>query len=147
MTYRGFWIVCRNCLFPIRLPMFLKTSLWLENSRSVPLLLACPVCAHVERYGVTELKATAFQIPDPFRQKKVELYLVEVPCGVLHCKETARICAVAATTMSVCSLLELWKHWVIHSPCCGHSFKARRRPSTWGVYGFHRVEQRPFART
>jgi hypothetical protein len=134
MTYPGSWIVCRNCLFPIRTPSLLKTSLWPENSRSIPILLACPVCAHVEQYSRAALRAITFRIPDPFRQAKAALYAVEVPCGVLHCEGTARVYAVAATTLSVMSLLELWKHWVIHAPCRNHSFKARRS-WTWGVYG------------
>lgn len=146
MTYRGFWIVCRNCLFPIRLPYLLKTSLSIENTHSIPILLACPVCAYVEPYTGTELKAIAFRIPDPFRQEKAALYVVEVPCGVPRCDGSARIYAVAATSISVTSLLELWKHWVIHAPCRNHSFKARRC-WTWGVYGVHQVHQPTFDRT
>ena len=139
MTYRGFWIVCRNCLFPIRLPSLLKTSVCL--SRPHRLLLACPVCAHVEQYRNAELRAIAFRIPDPFRQEKAALYAVEIPCGVPQCGGRARIYAVAATTLSVMSLLELWKHWVIRAPCRNHSFKARRC-WTWGVYGVREVHQR-----
>jgi hypothetical protein len=142
MTYRGFWIVCRNCLFPIRMPSLLETSLWAENSRSI-LLLACPICAHVEQYSRAGLKAIAFRIPDPFRQGKAALYAVEIPCGARHCEETARIYAVAATTLSVMSLLELWKHWVIHAPCRNHSFKLRRS-WTWGVYGIRASGQPTF---
>jgi len=136
MTYRGFWIVCRNCLFPVRLPSLLKTSLSLSRSNS--LLLGCPVCAHVEQYSGAELRAIAFRIPDPFLQEKATLYAVEVPCGVLQCNGKARIYAVAATTLSVISLLEVWKHWAIRVPCRNHSFKARRC-WTWGVYGVRQV--------
>jgi hypothetical protein len=143
MTYRGFWIVCHNCLFPIRLPSVLKASLWPGKNRSIPILLACPVCAHVEQYWGADLKAVAFRIPDPFRQEKAALYAVEIPCGVPQCEGTARIYAVAATTLSVMWLLELWRHWVIHAPCRNHSFKARRR-WTWGVYGVRQVHQRTF---
>jgi hypothetical protein len=135
MTYRGFWIVCHNCLFPIRLPSLLKGSLCL--SRSNRPLLACPACAHVEQYRSAELRAITFRIPDPFGQEKATLYAVEVPCRVPHCKGTARIYAVAASTLSVMSLLDLWKYWVIHSPCRNHSFRARRC-WTWGVYGVRR---------
>jgi hypothetical protein len=131
MTYRGFWIVCCNCLFPVRLPALLKASLRLGGSNRF--LLACPACAHVEQYRSAELSAIAFRIPDPFRQEKASFYEVEVPCRVRHCKGTARIYAVAAASRSVMSLLELWKHWVIHPPCRDHSFKPSRR-STWGVY-------------
>jgi len=141
MTYRGFWIVCRNCLFPIRIPALLKTSLWPESSRSIAILLACPVCAHVERYARSGLETIAFRIPDPFRQGKAALYAIEVPCGARHCEGMATIYAVAATTLSVMSLLELWKHWVIDAPCRNHSFKARRC-WTWGVYGVQEVRQR-----
>lgn len=143
MIDRGFWIVCRNCAFPIRLPYYLKTPLCDESSRSVPVLLACPVCGYVERYSGAELEAIAFRVPDPFRQKKATLYIVNVPCGVHHCERTARIHAVAATTMSVTSLLELWKHWVIHAPCRNHRFKARQC-WTWGVYGVPQFDQRIF---
>lgn len=145
MTYRGFWIVCRNCLFPIRLPSLLKTLLHLENSRSNSILLACPVCAYVEPYAGGELEAIAFRIPDPFGQKKAALYVVRVPCGVQDCEETARIYAVAATTLSVTSLLQLWRHWVIHATCRNHSFRARRC-STWSVYDVHQVHQTTFER-
>lgn len=140
MTYPGVWIVCHNCLFPIRLPSLLKASWWPENSRSIPILLACPVCAYVEQYRGGELKAISFRIPDPFRQERAALYAVEVPCRVMHCAETARIYAVAATILSVTSLLELWKHWVIRARCPNHSFKARRR-WTWGVYGVRDIHQ------
>ena len=139
MTYRGLWIVCRNCLFPIRLPSFLKTVL--GSSGSELLLLACPVCVHIERYKTAELRAIAFRIPDPFRQGKAILYAVEIPCKVTKCKGIAKIYAVAATTLSVMALIELWKHWVIRTPCQNHSFKARRS-WTWGVYGVREIPQR-----
>ena len=132
MTDRGLWIVCRTCLFPIRLPVVVKSSL--APSRSNRLLLACPVCAHVGRYGGADLKAIAFRIPDPFCQEKANLYAVEVPCGIPHCEGKTRIYAVAASTLSLTMLLDLWKHWVIHSPCRNHSFRAGRC-WTWGVYG------------
>jgi hypothetical protein len=139
MTYRGFWIVCRNCLFPIRLPN-LKTSPSFANNGSIGILLACPVCAHVKPYRGAALEAVAFRIPDPFRQKKAALYVVEVPCRISHCDQKAKIYAVSATTVSVTSLLELWKHWVIHARCPGHFFSARRY-WTWGVYGVHQVHR------
>jgi len=140
VIYRGFWIVCRRCLFPIRLPSMLKTSRYPGPNR---LLLACPVCVHVEPYSGAELRAIAFRVPDPFRQGRATLYAVEVPCDAPHCEGRARIYAVAATTLSVMSLLELWKHWVIHAPCRNHSFRAGRR-WTWGVYGVRQVQQRVF---
>jgi hypothetical protein len=139
MTYRGFWIVCRNCLFPIRLPSLLKTPLCLNRSNR--LLLACPVCAHVEQYSGADLKAIAFRTPDPFRQQKATLYAVVIPCGVQHCEGTTRIYAVAASTLSLIALLGLWKHWVIDAPCRNHSFKAHRS-WTWGVYGVRQVHER-----
>jgi hypothetical protein len=98
MTHRGFWIVCRNCLFPIRLPTILKTSACL--SRSNRFLLSCPVCAHVERYRGAEVGAIAFRIPDPFRLDKATLYAVEVPCRVPHCEGKTWIYAVAATSLT-----------------------------------------------
>jgi hypothetical protein len=143
MTYRGLWIICRNCLFPVRVPYLLKTSFCLANNGSIRILLACPVCAYVEQYCGTELKAIAFRVPDPFRQKKAALYVVEVPCGVSHCEGRARIYAVAATMISITSLLEVWKHWVIQAPCRGHFFRARRC-WTWGVYAVPHVDRRTF---
>jgi hypothetical protein len=138
MTYRGCWVVCRSCLFPIRLPALLKMSPSAEASHWIPMLLACPACAHVEQYRGSELKAVAFRIPDPFGQKKAALYEVEVPCGVRQCEGKARIYAVAAARLSITVLLEVWKHWVIHARCHGHVL----RPSrcwTWGVYGVDQV--------
>lgn len=133
MPYRGFLIVCHTCLFPIRMP-----DLWVEKASSISILLACPACAHVEQYNASELKAVAFRFPDPIGQKRAELYVVEIPCAVSRCHGMARIYTVAATSISVSSLLEVWKYWVIHAHCHGHCFKARRR-WTWGVYGVHQV--------
>jgi hypothetical protein len=137
MTYRGYWIICHCCLFPIRLPHLLKLSLCIEKKLSIPILLACPVCAHVEEYSGTELKAIAFRIPDPFGQKKAALYEVEVPCGIPRCNRKARIYAVAATSVSIAVLLELWKRWVVRARCNGHFLKPSRS-WTWGVYGIFR---------
>jgi hypothetical protein len=137
MIYRGFWIVCRTCLFPIRLPYVSgnpSRRSGLNASRT--LLLACPVCAHVRQYRRAEVKVVAFRMPDPFRQKRAVLYTVEVPCGIPRCDGTARVYAVAATTVSVALLLELWKHWVIHTRCQGHSFKPLPRRE-WAVCGVH----------
>ena len=145
MTYRGCWIVCRNCWFPIRLPPRLKASLRLENLGSITILLACPACAYVEQYKKTEFKAVAFRIPDPFREARAALYLVEVPCGIPRCNRAARIYAVAARTLSVSSLLELWKHWVIHTRCRDHSFRPRRS-WTWGVYSVPQAQWQMFDR-
>jgi len=137
MIYRGFWIVCHTCLFPIRLPYVSgKRSQGSGIDAGRPLLLACPVCAHVRQYRRVEIKAVAFRMPDPFRQKRAVLYAVEVPCGIPRCDSMARIYAVAATSVSVALLMELWKHWVIHARCQGHSFKPL--PSrAWSVCGIH----------
>ncbi len=134
MSYRGSWIVCHTCLFPIRLPYLLKKSLYVEKTSSIAILLACPVCAHVDQYRMTELRAVAFRVADPFRQKKAVLYVVEVPCGIPRCHGTVKIYTVAAISISISSLLELWKYWTMHVHCRGHSFRPRRR-WTWGVYG------------
>jgi hypothetical protein len=139
VIYRGFLVTCRTCLFPIRLPHPLRASFGHERAtRSRTILLACPVCAHVRRYRGAELRIIAFRTPDPFRQKRAVLYAVDVPCGIPHCDGRAKICAVAATAVSVASLLELWKHWVIHARCQGHSFKPLPR-RTWVVCGIHEV--------
>lgn len=134
MIYRGCWVVCSTCMFPIRLPYLPKTTFvhkWRDPSRTI--LLACPVCVHVGQYRKAEFETVGFRVPDPFRRKRASLYMVEVPCAIPHCDKTARIYAVAAATVSVASLLELWRHWVIRvSSCRGHSFKPFPR-RTWLV--------------
>lgn len=134
MIYRGCWVVCSTCKFPIRLPHLPRTTFlrkWRDPNRII--LLACPVCVHVGQYRKAEFETVGFRVPDPFRRKRASLYAIEVPCAIPHCDKTARIYAVAATTVSVTSLLELWKHWVIHASfCSGHSFKPFSR-RTWSV--------------
>jgi hypothetical protein len=140
MTYRGGWIVCSTCLFPIRLPHLSRRPFprnWPQSGLTI--LLACPVCAHVRRYRGTEVETIVFRIPDPFRQKKAVLYAVEVQCGIPRCHGAAKIYAVAPTTVSIVSLLELWKHWVIHKRCEGHSFKPLPRRA-WAIYGVTEVK-------
>jgi hypothetical protein len=61
------------------------------------------------------------------------LYAVDLGCANRHCQHIVRIYAVAATTVSLASLLEVWKHWVIHMRCQGHSFRPLSR-RTWGIY-------------
>jgi hypothetical protein len=137
MIYQGSWIVCRTCLFPIRLPYISGNpshGSGIHTGR--PILLACPVCAHVERYRRAEVKAVAFRVSDPFRQKRAVLYAVEVPCGTPGCDGTVKIYAVAATTVSVALLMKLWKHWVIHARCQGHTFKPLPGRA-WSVCGVH----------
>jgi hypothetical protein len=133
MTYRGLWIICRTCLFPIRLPYQPNSSskrTWPNPNRRF--FLACPVCAHVRAYREAKLERVAFRVPDPFRRKRAVLYAVEIGCRNPHCRVALRIYTVAAITVSVASLLELWKHWVIHAHCKGHSLKPL--PSrTWRV--------------
>jgi len=134
MIYRGFWIICRNCFFPIRLPyepqeIFVPS--FSEQKSSV--VLACPVCAQAGLYRRADVETVGFRIPDPFRLKKAVLYAVEVGCASSHCQNEARIYTVAATAVSVASLLGVWKHWVIHLPCQGHHFKPLPR-RTWGIY-------------
>jgi hypothetical protein len=136
MTHRGCWIVCRSCLFPVRLPYTVKPSFRLQDTPSLPILLACPVCANVWQYDGIELKAIAFRIPDPFRQKKATLYVVEVPCRIPRCGRMIMVYTVASTGISITSLLDVWKHWVIRADCRSHAFKARQL-FTWGVYGVH----------
>jgi len=87
------------------------------------------------------MNMVAFRIPDPFRRKTAVLYTVEVPCRIPRCDKTARIYAVAATSLSVASLLELWKHWVIHARCQGHYFKPLPR-KTWVVCSVHALTER-----
>lgn len=137
MTYRGLWIVCRTCLFPIRLPRLLGAPPGHNGPNpTLETLLACPVCAHVRKYRRANVKIIAFRIPDPFRQKRAVLYTVEVPCAIQGCDGTARIYAVAAASVTVALLLEVWKHWVIHARCPGHSFRPLPR-RTWVVHGVH----------
>ena len=129
MMYRGFWILCRSCLFPVRLPYeFPGIFVHDFKEKKASAVLACPACGHVRRYRRADLKRVSFRIPDPFR-----LYAVDLGCANRQCQHTVRIYAVAATTVSVASLLELWKHWVIHMRCQGHPFKPLSR-GTWGIY-------------
>jgi len=134
MMYRGVWILCRSCLFPVRLPyefpgIFVHD--FIEKKASA--VLACPACGHVRRYARADLTTVSFRIPDPFRLKKAVLYAVDVDCANRHCQHTVRIYAAGATTVSVASLLAVWKYWVIHVRCQGHPFKPLSR-RTWGVY-------------
>ena len=134
MMYRGFWILCRSCLFPVRLPsefpgIFVDDFIQKKGSA----VLACPACGHVRRYRSADLERVSFRIPDPFRLKKAVLYAVDLGCANRHCQHTVRIYAVAATTVSVALLLEVWKYWVIHVRCQGHRFKPVSR-RTWGIY-------------
>ena len=134
MIYRGFWIICRNCLFPVRLPyerQRLSVRNLPEQKRSI--VLACPACGHVRRYRPADLKTVDFGIPDPFLMNKAVLYAVNVGCANRHCTHRARIYAVGATTVSVASLLAVWKYWVIHVRCQGHPLKPLS-PRTWGIY-------------
>jgi hypothetical protein len=144
MIYRGFWIVCRSCLFPIRLP-YVSGDPSRRGGIQVrgTMLLACPVCAHVRQYRRVDVKAVVFRMPYPFRQKKALLYAVEVPCGIPRCDRRAKIYAVGATTVSVALLMELWKHWVIHARCQGHSFKPLPRRA-WSVCGVHEDRERHY---
>lgn len=138
MIYRGSLITCRTCLFPVRLPYGLRGTLdrsMSERKRSI--VLACPACAHVRRYRRADLEAITFRIPDPFHLKKAVLYAVDAACATSRCGNTPRIYAVAATTVSVASLLEVWKHWVIHMHCQGHSFKPLS-PRTWWIHSINR---------
>jgi hypothetical protein len=131
MMHRGFWIICRICLFPIRLPgraPFLRH----ESRRNPPVLLACPACAHVEQYQGVEFQVIQFRIPDPFRENRAVLYRVEVSCAMPNCESIAKIYAVAAESISVAALLQLWKYWVLQRRCQSHYFKLRPY-RTWTV--------------
>lgn len=132
MTNRGFWMICRTCLFPIRLPYPLTSSRRRRPHPSSKILLACPVCAHVLRYKGAQLETIAFRVPDPFRRKTAVLYEVEIECSVVRCRRPAKIYAVGATTISVARLVDLWEHWVIHARCPGHVFEPLPL-RTWGA--------------
>src|SRR5215813_6095053 len=134
MIYHGLWIICRSCLFPVRLPYEPQRTFGPDlSAKKQSIVLACPACGHVRRYRQSALRTVGFRIPDPFRVKKAVLYAVDVGCTSPHCPNKARIYAVAAITVSVASLLEVWKHWVIHLRCQGHAFSPRSR-TTWGIY-------------
>lgn len=102
MMFRGFWILCRSCLFPVRLPYeFPAIFVHDFKGKKASAVLACPACGHVRRYRRADLKTVSFRIPDPFRLKKAMLYAVDLGCANRHCQHTVRICAVAATTVSL----------------------------------------------
>ena len=134
MMYRGFWILCRSCLFPVRLP-YKFPAIFVHDfkEKKASAVLACPACGLVRRYRRADLKTVSFRIPDPFRLKKAALYAVDLGCANRDCQHAVRIYAVAATTVSLASLLEVWKHWVIHMRCQGHPFRPLSR-RTWGIY-------------
>jgi hypothetical protein len=134
MMYRGFWILCPSCLFPVRLP-YGSSRIFVHDfiEKKASAVFACPACGRVRRYRRADLKTVSFRIPDPFCLKKVVLYAVDLGCATQHCRESVRIYAVAATTISVASLLEVWKHWVIHVRCQEHPFRPLSR-KTWGIY-------------
>jgi hypothetical protein len=133
MIYRGFWIICRNCSFPIRLP-YEPHGVFVHgfSEQNSTVVLACPVCAQAVLYRRADVETVGFRIPDPFRSKKAVLYTVEVGCASSQCQNEVRIYAVAATSVSVASLLEVWRYWVIHLRCPGHPFKPRPR-RMWGI--------------
>lgn len=120
-SYRGYWIVCRNCKFPIRLP---DTHAAFSGATRRPvrqILLACPVCANVHSYRAKSLETVQFCTPDPFRKGSATIYLAIFCCPVGSCRSKATVRAVAASTVSVARLLEVWKFWKMHVRCkTGH---------------------------
>ncbi len=122
-TYRGFWIICRSCKFPIRLPDQ-KRILVAQHPAGHQDLLACPVCANVHVYLAETLERTQFRTPDPFRRSAAIVYLVKFHCAVRSCRSEAAVRAVAATSISVAQLLGIWKFWKLHARCeAGHTLR------------------------
>ena len=91
MMYRGFWILCRSCLFPVRLPYgFPGIFVHDLKEKTAGAVLACPACGHVRRYRRVDLKRVSFRIPDPFRLKKAVLYAVDLGCANRQCQHTVQ---------------------------------------------------------
>ena len=123
-AYRGFWIICRTCKFPIRLPDRLKMFTG-PGDAVRHILLACPACVHVHPYRARSLERTHFRTSDPFRQSAATLYLVRFHCAVRACPSEAAVRAVAANTTSLAQLMGIWKFWKLHARCeSGHTLRA-----------------------
>jgi hypothetical protein len=123
-TYRGFWIICRSCKFPIRLPN--GQDVFPGRADAVrQIMLACPVCAHVHPYRSVNLERTHFRTLDPFIRSTAILYLVKFHCAFRSCSSEAAVRAVAASSISVAQLLGVWKFWRLHARCeTGHTLRA-----------------------
>ena len=132
MIYPGVWIFCRNCLFPVRLPCSHGISIRDFSRKRGALHWLAPLAGTYVVIVRQISKGSASEFPIP-RRKKAVLYAVDLGCANRQCQHTVRIYTVAATTVSVASLLELWKHWVIHMRCQGHPFRPLSR-RTWGIY-------------
>lgn len=140
MSTYGYWIICRTCRFPIRMP---RTPGRHSPSRSKGppphLVLACPVCGHVHKYTTSHFERVAFHIPDPFRNHRAILYSIAFPCAISACPNWATIFAIGAEDVSVALLLTLWRHWSIHVRCPQHHFL---KPAAVVYWTISRVAQR-----
>lgn len=124
-NYQGFWIICRTCEFPIRLPDANKMFVNGRRGAVRKILLACPVCTHVHLYETVNIERIQFRTPDPFGRSTATLYLVKFHCAARSCPSEAAICAVAAASISVAQLLGIWKFWKLHPRCeTGHRLRA-----------------------
>lgn len=131
MAVDGCWIVCRTCRFPIRLPRTLLSAR--PGTPIASFVLACPICGHVHKYGVSRLERVSFQIPDPFLHHRAVLYCVNVPCAASACPTQAEIFATAAEDVSVASLLTLWTSWTIHVRCRKLHLLKPAEPANWVI--------------
>lgn len=131
--YRGCWMVCLTCKFPIRLPEPKERSSIVARRRIRRILLACPVCANVHSYASNSLDAIQFRTADPFRNDSAILYRVLFRCAVGACRRQVAIHAVGATRVSVARLFGVWKFWNLHLRCkTGHLLHAPAQ-GTWVV--------------
>jgi|SRR6185437_10482877 hypothetical protein len=122
MSVDGCWIVCRMCRFPVRLPRRLLSIATLSSRAR--LLLACPVCGHVYKYGISNFEQVRFRTSDPFLNHRAVLYSVNFSCGTSACGKQAEIMAVGAEDISIAFLLNVWSHWTLHVGCRGgHQLK------------------------
>ena len=82
MIYRGFWILCRSCLFPVRLPYQSQGHIYSRflRAKAERRIRDGPACGHVRCYRRADLKTVSFRIPDPFRRKKAVLYAIDLGC-------------------------------------------------------------------
>jgi hypothetical protein len=129
--YVGYWLECHNrkCGFPIRVPAPPAKL----DKRYTAFHFACPVCLHVNRYTLRDLRRVRFRSPDPYQAGKLVLYSVQFGCAHPRCAAEGMVFTAAAANVSVALLLQFWKTWNVKFNCKGkHRFRMLD-PRTWWI--------------